>query len=170
MAATPRDIAEALKSAVQTERDGYHFYMMAASSTEDAQGKQVFQTLAREEQEHARYLAAHYKALTETGKPDPSVRLGARAELSPENPIFSPALRARAAQAHYEMTALSVGMQLEQASVAFYRDLAAKAQDPGLVAFLEELASWEEGHLEALRRQHELLRDDYYADGGFARF
>jgi rubrerythrin len=170
MDAALQQIVDALKAAVQAEGEGYHFYMMAAASTKDPQGKEVFETLAREEQDHARYLKAQYQALLETGKPDGGVRLGTRLDLTGPSPIFSPALRSRAAEAHYEMTALSIGMQLELGAAQFYRDLAGKATAPALKQVLTELSDWETGHFEALQRQQGSLREDYYADGGFARF
>jgi len=170
MDAALQEIVDALKSAVQAEGEGYHFYMMAAASTKDPMGKEVFETLAREEQDHARYLKAQYRALLETGKPDPGAHLGKPLDLTGPSPIFSPALRGRAAEAHYEMSALSIGMQLELGAARFYRDLAGKAAAPGLKEFLTELADWETGHFEALQRQQGALRDDYFADGGFSRF
>jgi rubrerythrin len=170
MDAALQEIVDALKAAVQAEGDGYHFYMMAAASTRDPQGKEVFEVLAREEQDHARYLKAQYRALLETGKPDGGVRLGTRLDLTGPSPIFSPALHSRAGEAHYEMSALSIGMQLELGAATFYRDLAAKATTPQLKQVLNELSEWETGHFEALQRQQGALRDDYYADGGFARF
>jgi rubrerythrin len=170
MDAALQEIVDALKSAVQAEGEGYHFYMMAAASTKDPKGKEVFETLAREEQEHARYLKAQYRALLDTGRPDPSARLGTRLDLTGPSPIFSPALRGRAGEAHYEMSALSIGMQLELGAAQFYRDLAGRSAAPALQQFLTELADWETGHYEALQRQQGALRDDYFADGGFSRF
>jgi rubrerythrin len=170
MDAALKEIVDALRAAVQAEGDGYHFYMMAAATTKDPKGKEVFERLALEEQEHARYLKAQYRALLDTGRPDPGARLGPRLDLAGPSPIFSPALRSRASEAHYEMSALSIGMQLELGAAQFYRSLAGKATEPGLRQVLTELADWETGHYEALQRQQAELRDDYFANGGFSRF
>jgi rubrerythrin len=170
MDAALQEIVDALKTAVQAEGDGYHFYMMAAASTKDPQGKAVFETLAREEQEHARYLKSQYRALLETGRTDPRARLGTRLDLTGPSPIFSAELRSRAGQAHYEMSALSIGMQLELGAAQFYRSLAGKATEPALKQVLIELCDWETGHYEALQRQQGALRDDYFAEGGFSPF
>ena len=170
MDAALQEIVDALRAAVQAEGDGYHFYMMAAASTQDPKGKEVFHTLAFEEQEHARYLKAQYRALLDTGRPDPGAHLGTRLDLAGPSPIFSPALRGRAGEAHYEMSALSIGMQLELGAAQFYRSLAVRATEPALRQVLTELADWETGHYEALQRQQGTLRDDYFNDGGFSRF
>ena len=160
---------EGLKQAIAAEGDGHHFYLMAAASTQDPQGKETFQRLAAEELDHIRFLRGQHRALLETGRPDASLRLGPRADLSNAQ-IFSPALRGRIAEAHFEMTALSVGAQLELAAVTFYRRQAADATDPAVRAFYEELAEWEQGHYQALLRQQDELKEDYWAAGGFSPF
>jgi rubrerythrin len=170
MDAVMKEIVEALKAAVQAEGDGYHFYLMAAASTQDPKGKEVFEALAREEQEHARYLKTQYHAFLETGRPDPGARLGARRDLTGPSPIFSPEIRRRSAEAHFEMSALSIGMQLELSASQFYRGLAEKATDAAVRQVFVELADWETGHYEALQRQQGYLRDDYFAESGFSRF
>jgi len=161
---------EGLKQAIAAEGDGHHFYLMAAASTQDPQGKEIFQRLAAEELDHIRFLRGQHRALLETGRPDGSLRLGPRADLSGDSPIFSPALRDRIAEAHFEMTALSVGAQLELAAVTFYRAQAASSADPKVRAFYEELVEWEQGHYDALLRQQDALKDDYWSAGGFSPF
>ena len=66
------------------------------------------------------------------------------------------------------MTALSVGLALEHATVARYRTLAAATDQPEVRKFFEELAVWEESHAEALRRQHNLLLESYWQAAHFA--
>ena len=68
------------------------------------------------------------------------------------------------------MTVLSVGLQLEHATIARYRGLAAAAEQPELKHFFERLMHWEEGHAAALERQSRLLRESYWNAAGFAPF
>ena len=163
-------MAEGVKKAMEAEVDGFHFYMMAARSTSDAQGRQVFEQLAQEEMEHARFLKAQYAALIDTGMPDPSVKLATQQTLSGDNPIFSADLKGRLSDAHYEMSALSIGIQLELSAVQFYSAEAEAATDPTVRAFFLELAQWERGHHEALNRQLQGLKEDYWSGGGFSPF
>jgi rubrerythrin len=165
-----RRITDGLEKAIQAEIEGHHFYKMAASSTTDEQGKEVFEALALEELDHARYLRAQYASLRETGKVDESVTLGERRDLAGGSPIFSDSLRKRAKEAHYEVTSLSVGSQLELSAVQFYKGEAQNAGDEKVSAFYLELADWEKGHYDALTRQLEELRDDYWDQGDFAPF
>ncbi|MBI4861477.1 MAG: ferritin family protein [Candidatus Riflebacteria bacterium] len=161
-------LTEGLEQAMVAESDGYHFYMMAAENTSDEQGKSAFRALAQEELDHLQFLKTQYQALISTGKPDENARLGHRAEFSGASPIFSTALMSRVKEAHYEMSALSIAIGLELSAVQHYGKLAQESADATVKAFFAELSDWESGHYEALLRQQETLKDDYWAAGGFS--
>jgi rubrerythrin len=163
-------IAEALTGAMQAETDGHHFYLMAASTSQDAKGKEVFTQLAEEELSHLKFLKAQRESYLATGRADESATLGRGRELSGPSPIFSAAIRGRLQEAHFEMSALSIAIALELSSETFYQDQARAAGDPAARRFFEELALWEAGHAEALSRQLEELKEDYWAGGGFSPF
>jgi rubrerythrin len=163
-------IAEGLKKAIEAEIDGYHFYMMAARSTDDPKGAEVFQSLAADEREHVRFLRLHYDAFIEKGAPDPAAKLGARAPLQGDSPIFSDGFKSRIKDAHFEMSALSIGIQLELSAVKFYKERAAEAADETVTKFYTELADWESGHYQALLKQQDTLKEDYWSGGGFSPF
>lgn len=55
------NLQEALKLAIQTEKNVHDFYRRAAEVTRDPQGKKVFELLAREEQEHAGHFFPLYR-------------------------------------------------------------------------------------------------------------
>ncbi|MBW2529953.1 MAG: ferritin family protein [Deltaproteobacteria bacterium] len=165
-----QDIAEALLQAMKAEHEGHHFYSMAAKTCEDPKGREVFTRLAVEEAEHLGFLKGQREALLRDGKVDATLSLGAPADLAGKSPIFSDELRGRVADAHFEMTALAVAVQLEQDAERFYREAAAKAALPDVRSFLERLAEWESGHYRALLAQQEELKEDYWSAAGFAPF
>jgi len=69
------------------------------------------------------------------------------------------------------MTALSIGMQLEEGAEHFYKTEAAAAEGiPKVQEFYLRLAEWEAGHYHALYRQYEALKDEYWGDQGFSPF
>lgn len=150
------------------ERTGIEFYRTAAERTRDEQGKAVFLRLAADEQKHLEYLRQQYQQLTQgtTGAPLELPEPG----VDGTSPIFSAELRNRLSQAHWEMTALSVGLALEQASIARYRQLAAQADSEPVRRFFESLVRWEESHAAALQQQFNFLREDYWREAGFAPF
>ncbi|NMB74197.1 MAG: ferritin family protein [Myxococcales bacterium] len=166
----PAELLAALRQAVQAEIQGQHFYLMAARSTEDPKGREVFERLAAEEALHQDFLRRQHQSLQATGRADPSLRLSPPDPPAGPDPIFSPALHERVGQAHFEMTALAVGIQLEQNAERFYREQAKSSRDEALRAFFERLATWEAGHYRALLTQQDALQKDYWSAGGFAPF
>lgn len=163
-------MAKGLLEAIRAERDGYNFYAMAAQGMKDKKGREMFETLAKEEQEHEQFLEAQYKSMVEQGNPDPNLRLQAKADLSGESPLFSDGIRGRLGEAHHEMSALSIGIRLEQAAMDYYRAQAKDVPDQTVRDFYVQLADWEQGHYYALLRQEELLKEEYWAAAGFHPF
>jgi len=137
---TNQEIINGLKEAMVAERTGIEFYTAAAERTTDPQGKQVFQRLADEEKKHLEYLGAWYRQLSENSIPE--LTLGnSEIDLSGPSPIFSSELKKRINQAHWEMTALAVGLALETGSIAHYQTLAARAKTEELRTFLMPLCA-----------------------------
>ena len=163
-------LLEALEKAIRAEVEGHHFYKMAAQSTEDEKGRKVFQQLADDEVKHARFLQAQYDSVKNTGSVDLTVQLGEPTKFGGEHPIFSEKIKDRIKSAHYEMTALSIGAQLELNAVKFYRTEAEAASDPEVAKLLRELADWESVHYRALLGQQDALKQDYWTGGGFTPF
>ena len=163
-------LVQGLVEAIRAEKYGHTFYLMAAHSTEDVKGRQVFETLAAEELDHARFLQTHYESVMKTGKPSDSASLGSQADLSGMSPIFSDGLKKRIKEADFEMTSLSIGIQLEHEAMDYYRTQAGQTDDPEIRKMFLFLSDWEAGHYKALLRQHETLKEDYWSAGGFAPF
>ena len=65
-------LLEALKTALEAEMTGHQFYLHAAATTEDPQGKATFSRMAKEELEHFHLLKNQYAAVLENGKIDQS--------------------------------------------------------------------------------------------------
>jgi rubrerythrin len=166
---TKEQLVAGLKEAILTEETGIQFYTVAAKNTTDVQGREVFQQLARDEAEHLQWLRRQYGHVLE-GTPWEVIRPEFHADLSGPSPIFSDGLRLRIGEAHWEMTALSVGLALEEATVARYRNLARAAEQPDVRRFFEELTKWEESHADALSRQSNLLKESYWHEAHFAPF
>lgn len=170
MSEATQRITEGLKKAIRFEGDGHNFYMMAANNTSDPKGREVFEMLAREEMKHMQFLRAQYDSYLKTGKPDTSVALPPHGALKGDHPIFSEKLKDRIGDAHMEMSALSIGIQLELNSIQFYKQEAQATDNDEVERFYTELADWEQEHYDALLRQQESLKEDYWAAGGFAPF
>ncbi len=161
---------EVLYNAMKAEFEGHHFYTMAAKSCEDPKGKEVFAQMAEEELDHYEYLKGQIEAINRTGRIDKGLTLKGRLELVGASPIFSESIRERIGDAHFEMTALAVAVQLEKDAETYYRKAAATEKDEELSAVFLELAEWESGHYQALLGQQDGLKEDYWASSDFAPF
>jgi len=160
--------AEALLQAIQAENYGRHFYLMAARTTEDPKGRQMFEAFADEERDHFEFLKAHYKSILKTGRLDENAKLGSPKDTS--SAIFSERIHGRIKDAHFEITALSVAIELELSAVRFYRNQAETSQDGQVKDFYSELADWESLHYQALADQLTELKQDYWTANDFAPF
>jgi rubrerythrin len=163
-------ITKGLLRAIQAESDGENFYRMAAASTDDEQGKATFLRLAEEEREHIEFLTHQYNHYLETGKPDPNKVLSKPSSFEGSHPIFSEKLKSRIGDAHMEMSALSIGIQLELNAINFYKTQATEIENQEVKKFFRELVDWETGHYHALLRQQESLKEDYWSSAGFSPF
>lgn len=167
---TKDKVINILFRAMQAETDGHLFYRSAAKNTEDPQGKEVFESLAKDELDHLHFLKAQHKSITESGEPDKDVKVGKPSGELKEIPVFSDEFKSRLSQAHNEMSALSIGIHLELAQMDFYKTQAKEAMEPTIKSFLSELAEWESSHYHRLIRQQEELKEDYWLKGGFYPF
>jgi rubrerythrin len=163
-------VIEVLLRAMQAETDGYLFYQSAAKNSDDPDGKHAFEMMAKDELDHLHFLKAQHKALTESGEPDAKLKIGHPPGDLEKQPMFSDDFKSRVTQAHNEMSNLSIGIQLEQAQIDFYKRQAEEASHPVIKAFLNELAEWEQAHYHRFIRQQESLKEDYWFKGGFYPF
>lgn len=160
---------EAIKTAMQTELNGIQFYELAAQRTDDEKGKAVFKLLAKDEVKHFRELQKHYRSLVSTNKWAPSINLGeAKAIFEGDSPIFSNELKKRIKETHFEMSALSIGALLESDAIDYYKKMAETIDDPKAKELFKILWKWEQGHLEAITKQLDILKEDYWAEQNFA--
>ena len=159
-----------LKDAIKVESDGYHFYKMAAEQTADPQGKEMLESLASDEIKHMKALREQYKLYKEQGKFDwnqAKLKMKIPFDPSSASPIFSDEFKKQLGESHFEMTALSIGIMLEQNSIDFYNKSSEGTQDPQAKALFSYLANWEGQHLRALISQYNYLKEDYWSDARF---
>lgn len=165
-----KGLLEDLKTAMQAELTGYEFYKTAAATTTDSEGKHTFEELAAEERSHFEFLQKHYESLLDTGSLAKGSNLGKGHKRSTQHPIFSAQLKERIQEAHFEMSALAIAVQLEANSIQYYQAMAARAPDAIAKQFFGELADWETGHHDALVAQQKLLQESYWGTMRFSPF
>lgn len=161
------EILMGLMTAIEAEMTGHQFYKNAAKSTEDPTGKETFSKMAEEELKHFNYLRHQYKSVMENGAYDFSKKLDIKSFNHSESPIFSDELKDRLKDAHFEISALTIGMKLEMDAMNFYRSCAEKAQTEEAKAFYKNLADWEQDHYRAFQRQLDALKEEYFSANNF---
>jgi rubrerythrin len=161
-----------VQDAIRVENDGYQFYRLAEEKTKDAKGKEVFASLAQDETNHMRILKSLYQSVKEKGEFhfDEMKDIKHLLEGTSESPIFSKEFKNRLNQAHFEMTALSIGILLEKNSIDFYKKSAQESKNKDIKMLFNYLAEWEGEHLRALVNQQKLLQQDYWTEARFYPF
>lgn len=155
--------------AIQTEIDGYEFYMQAASRTSDPAGQQLFRSLAADEVEHRRWLETQLMAV-QAG--EGWLAHQERAALPVERaPIFQPERLQQEVGAYTaELSALRLALLIEADAVAFYSRAAEAADDEPARQLFLDLVKMEEGHRDALQREYDVLAERFRGVMGFAPF
>jgi rubrerythrin len=161
--------ANGLAIAIQTEIEGYEFYNLAAQKCKDDGARKMFESLAKDEIEHHRILKEQYDSIIKSGQFKPMRKPG-RSRLKVKSPVFSKRFLNSRKSKHFEMSALSVGILLEQNAIDFFRKQHKQVKDPKAKKLFKELADWEGEHLRALLAQKQFLQREIFAAARFEPF
>lgn len=164
------EIKEVLRKAYQIEVDGYTFYSMVADRADKPAVRELFDKLAHDEVQHKAFITNVMGSYEDSGveafniqRRNPDLKVFT-------DTIYSPDFKAKAEDADFEMGVLSVGMTLEQRAIRYFSGAAEHADETEVRDFYQFLADWEKGHLEALQKLYNGVREDFWAEGGFAPF
>ncbi|MBN2525955.1 MAG: ferritin family protein [Deltaproteobacteria bacterium] len=163
-------VVNGLQKAMRSEFEGYHFYMLAAQNTKDEKGQDAFRRLAKDEFDHMNYLQAQADHIVKNHSPDERLTLKQIQPFDGPNPIFSDDIKSRIKEANYEMTVLSVGVQLELNAMQTYREMASKTYDKVVSGFYLDLANFENSHYRMLVAQQDALKEAYWTANHFQPF
>ena len=150
---------EALKLALTNEEKERDFYLAHAKRTKDALGRQMFEAIAADENEHYRRLVELHKKLEERNKwPDgfsmdiPTKVTDALGRLVKEA-TDSPA------SDDDDVAAVRTAIEFEQKGESFYEKIAGQAKDKAEKRFFTLLASMEREHRLSLEDTLEYFTD-----------
>ncbi|MBU2502180.1 MAG: ferritin family protein [bacterium] len=165
----PRKAAmiKAIKDAVMVEVKGQQLYSHAATTAEDPAAKAMFEMLAKDEDDHVRILMSQYKHLVEEGKLNLDEVHPAEVDHGSHD-VINDQFRKSVQRGKFEMAVISIGCDLENKAIAYYKEHAAKTDDPDLKQLFTWLVEWEDGHLEQLLELEKIYQDAYWADQGFS--
>lgn len=167
--ANRRIVLEAVKSAIITELRGEEIYQAASERATDPAAKQMFESLAIDERQHKAFLEKNFKSLLEDGTWAVPATPDNLNPLESSDVINSDFLK-RVKGGAFEMAVIAAGCELERSAIDFYNKQAVECPDQESAEVFKFLATWEEGHLKALSELEGRLKDQYFADQGFAPF
>jgi len=161
--------AEGLAVAIQTELEGFEFYRLAAKKSKDEGAKKMFESLAADEVKHRDMLNDQYQLIIQ-GKDFKPFRKPPRSRFKVKSPVFSREFLESKKNKNFEMSALSIGILLEQNAIDFFREQKNKSTDPRAKKLYHELTVWEGEHLRALIAQKQFLQRAIFAEARFEPF
>jgi rubrerythrin len=157
---------KAIEIALQNESNERDFYRKQSERTADPLGKQMFATLAREEEEHYRYLKELHRELAGQGRWPETIS----AVIGDTN--VKKVLNEMVDKVHYDTSATAddteavrIAVDFETKGYQFYTSLSQKAEHPDEKALFERLASLELEHLSSLKETLEYFENpaDWFA-------
>lgn len=141
-------LQEAIRMAIQTEKDVMDFYNKAAALTENERGRKVFEQLAREEREHAGHFFNIY-----TG-----ADLGSFDEFMAQPPAKSHAMLKQLDKSLdekvHERKAMELAMQEEEDLAKHLRLTASHIVDPAVRAVFDRMAEETETHYAIIESEY----------------
>lgn len=159
-----------LRHAIHNEITGQRFYNDASFYCIDPWAKEVFATLAREEEEHTYLLLAEYESLSTGGKwldHDTARASGAQADISkipflddePGEQLFPPqwSISEAVDRTADDLSSLAFGIELEHRAIALYAEQAEQLTDPAAKKAYRFLVEEETRHYEWLKDRWEIL-------------
>lgn len=142
------NMQEAIKMAIQTEKDVMDFYLRAAEITENERAKKVFETLAREEREHANHFFGLY-AGKDLGKFDDFIASAPNTGTT----IMHNLEKALGEQVH-ERKAMEFALQEEEDLARRLELTAEKIVDPGVRAVFNKMVVETRNHYAIIESEY----------------
>ena len=154
-----------IKGALLLERKGKTFYETTArNSTSDAV-RQIFETMAAEEEKHIDILFKQYESLVRSGKLS-----AVEYEQRPQQisaAVLTKQVREQITAASFEAAAISAAMAMEDNAVKFYSQQAVATKDKLEHELFNWLTNWEKTHLQFLSDLDNELKESVWYDNQF---
>ncbi|GAB4449255.1 MAG: hypothetical protein Fur0028_04490 [Bacteroidales bacterium] len=159
---------EILKMAILMERKGYAFYNQVAKTTQSQDIKTVFETMAKEEIMHEKFLSDTFKAIQKENK---IVALSLpKQEDQFSGLILTEKIKKEINAASYEAAAISAAIDMESNAIKVYAEFAQKANSKEEKELFEWLSNWERSHHQILIEMDKELKEAIWYDNQFWPF
>jgi rubrerythrin len=155
-------VLKILEQAMESEKEGYEFYVQASSITRDPKGKEMFKYLARDETEHFKTLEEAYNSLGGgEGKGSKTIRHKKKGKRF----VIDRGLKKKLETVSGDLKALNIALKVEEDAHEFYARSAKKARQPDVRDMFMKLADMENNHYKLLKYEHDsLTHSGYWCD------
>ena len=155
------NIKDAIKTAIQMEKDGFSFYEKAAAQTSSDMGKAVFKSLAADELLH---LEVFQKLFDEKVGKEEWYDLVNTSKKYVDIPIFPKDLQVveGANPDTNEIDALRIGMDSEQKAIDYYTEIRENSSDDEVNKIIDEIINQEKNHYNILEGEFHHINSTGY--------
>lgn len=150
------EIKEAIKTAIQMEKDGYSFYKKAASETSSEMGKSFFESLASDEQLHLEIFQKIFE--DKVGKKEWDNLVNSSKKYT-EIPIF-PKDIGKVEDINTdtdELDAIRISMDSEKEAIDYYSKIREKSNNAKVKEIIDKIIEQEKNHYLLLEQEFDHL-------------
>jgi rubrerythrin len=158
------NVKDAIKTAIQMEKDGYSFYKKAAAQTSSDMGRSIFKSLAADELLH---LEIFEKLFDEKVGKDEWYNLVNTSSKYVDIPIFPTDLKKIEGvnPDTNEIDALRIAMDSEQKAIDYYLKIRENTSDNEIIKIIDEIINQERNHYKILEGEfHHINSTGYWFD------
>ncbi len=155
------DVKNAIKTAIQMEKDGYSFYKKASAQTSSEMGRDIFESLAKDEQLHLEVFQKLFEDKIEKSEWNNLVNSSKKyAEID----IFPQDLKQLegANPDTNELDALEIAMDSEKNAIDYYGDIKEKSKEEIIRQIFNEIFEQEKNHYSILQEEFDHLSKTGY--------
>jgi len=158
-------VLDIIKKAILLEHRGRALYRSAAAETGSEGVKELFDTLAEEEENHIETLNRQYKSVARGG----GFEVGDLRAIkeSEDNDVLSGKIIKGISGAGYEAAVIAAALEFEKKAVDFYSKQSETAESGDEKKLFQWLADWEKGHMFMLAQIDKDLMESIWYDNSF---
>ena len=155
------NVKDAILTAIQMEKDGYSFYINAATQTESKMGKTIFESLAEDEQRHLDVFQKMFEdkvSKSEWNDLLDSSKKYATIPIFPNNLNDAPGMDAEST----EIDALRMAMDAEKEAIEYYEKIKENLEDLDVKKVIGEIIEQEKNHYSLLEKEFNHINSTGY--------
>ena len=152
------ELVNALKTAIEIEKNGLVTFLKFAKQTKDETGKNMFIQLALDEDEHRSILEKQLNKLLEDGVwQEVEVPKSAIERVAPKIKEKTQKIKGQSGLA--EVDALNAALDLERQAAKFFREKAELVDEAAAKDLFNRLAEWEESHFDIIQAELDAINN-----------